>query len=537
MVMFLSLVLKEFKNGSLARKMKKGNFLGILLNIILVLGFLVLEIYIYSMLNAKLRVFVGASEAFLTLFLFLIGFVNILYLVTKVRATLFDPVDNKIIITKPVSPTINMASKLVFIYLKDVLANLLISLPILIVFGIDHNVLARTFFLMALYPLIISLFETGVAFLLATPYQSIYTYFKNHFIFRLIVSIVMMVILCFTYSYILNLFLSLVRDNNIYAIFSSSTIKMMSQIAPFLMPTRLYLLASINYQYIHLITLVLVSLLVFCVGASLGSKLYFTLMKKELQEKVKAKKHAIVITSAKKALFKKEIMLYFENGSSIFSFGSLLILQPALTVIVVQAMNLIFRTGILTYITNSFTYLLPLIQMLFVALFATFINTISSFVITREKHTGIRICKTIPVSYKEQIFVKMIVPFISSFSVLFITMLILILTGTCSLLNGVFSFLFALVLNFFLEFVSVRNDLKRPSIDVVENNRSVMITLLPVVLSILYVAAMFILNFIGLPYWAAFIIVFGLLLVFTTAYVFYFTKRVSKYFVALEVRN
>ena len=112
--MFLNLVLKEFD------KLKKKNLLSLFLNLVLAIGFVFIEIYLYKMINEKLMAFKGASLSFLTIFLFVVSIAHILFLTAKVRKTMYSKTDSDILINKPVSPVLNIMSKIVFIYFNKI---------------------------------------------------------------------------------------------------------------------------------------------------------------------------------------------------------------------------------------------------------------------------------------------------------------------------------------------------------------------------------------------------------------------------------
>lgn len=534
--MFLNLVLKEFRNGALVTKLKKKNFLSVILNVLVSIAFVILEVYLFKMLNAKLSAFEGASIAFLNIFLFAISVIIILYQTTIVRKTLYSKEDNDILINKPVSPVMNMLAKIVFVYFRNILMNFVIAFPVLIIYGYDNHVISRVMFLMFMYPFIISIFETGMSYLLSIPYQMIYRFLQKHFIVQVITSIVIVIALCFAYSVVLNAFLTLVRDNNIYAIFSQSTIDKLDNIANYLVPTKFYI-QLLDFNFIGLFFILLISLVIFILGTSISSKIYLVSMAKEKENKQITKEKEIKIYSQTKALIRKELALYFEDSNSIFSFSSLLVIEPFLTVLVIQAMNTIFKTGMLSYVTSYFDYLSPLIQMLFISLFSTFINTSASFVISREKYRGIRICKTIPVSYNRHLIIKMIVPFVLSSISLFVTIIILMITKQVNVGIALLSFVFSLFLTVLLELLSISSDLKDPQVNGEESNRGAIISLLAIVVPLLSVSVIFLLTYAGVPLVGSFFIVLALLGVFVALYAFFFYKKASKRFVALEMRN
>lgn len=532
--MFLNLLIKEFKNGALTEKVKKSNFFSLLLNLILAASFVVLEIVLFRLLDRKLSVFPGAGEAFLIIFLFSVGAIHILYLTSVVRKTLFSSIDSAILITRPVNPVLSILSKIVFVYIRNVAENYLIAFPILFSFGTARAMNSRALFLIFLYPVFIAVFETGASFLLSLPYQGIHRFLKRHPLIKTGGSFLISIGLCFLYSEVLNAFLTLVRDNNIYAIFSERSILRMNEISVYLIPTRFFV-EMLDFEAAGFLSLAMISAAVFVLGTLIGSKFYLISLKKESGVQRVRRVGNCALVSPTRALLRKELALYFENSGSVFSHGNLVVMEPFLTVLVIEAMNMIFRTGILTYVSGSFPYFLPLIQMLFIALFSTFVNTTASFVISREGMQGVRILKTIPVSYKKQIRIKMLIPFMLSLISLTVSVSVLAIRRQMSLGNACLAFLFSTVLIVLLELISVEGDLKFASGE--NSNISALISLLSIVIPTAEVVLMFLLSLSGLPLIASFSIGFLILVSALCVRVVLFSKRITGRFIALEMRN
>ena len=162
--MIINLILKEFKNSSFFSKIKKRNFISAIISLVITLSFVVLEISVYAMLNNKISKYEGASEALLIIFLFGVSIVHIIYTSLVVNKTLYNKDDNSISINKPIDPSKTTFAKVMFIYLKNVFNNYFIAYPILVVFIINNKDLSRIHFLAFLYPVIISIFETGLSY-------------------------------------------------------------------------------------------------------------------------------------------------------------------------------------------------------------------------------------------------------------------------------------------------------------------------------------------------------------------------------------
>lgn len=534
--MLINLLLKELRNTSFFSKVRKGNALSAILGLITTLAFVVIEVVVFSLLNVKLAKYDGASKAFLIIFLFAVSVVHIFYLATLVRKTLYNKDDNTILLTKPIPPLTNTLAKVLYVYVKNLLNNYVIAVPILFVYASLNFAMPRIYFLVVLYPIFISIFETGVAYLISIPYHEIHKFLKKHIVIQMITSAILSVLLCIAYYYVLSTFLTLVRDNNILSIFSEETIAKFDDISKYLLPTTLYI-DVLDEKYESLFILIIISIFVFALGAIIGSKIYLYNLQNSRETKRKIKEKEYKLMSENKALLYKEFKILFEDSSSGgFSYSSLLLMQPILTVLVIIAMNTIFKTGMLSYVTSYFPYILELVQILFVILFASFINTSASFAISRE-HSCLRTLKTIPVSYRKQVFMKLIVPFIGSTIVTLISLIILACLKQISVVNALLTFIYSITLVAFLEIVSLNSDLKHPSIDSSDSNTSSIVGLISVLIPVLSIGVMFLLNYLEVHFILSFFIAYVIILLIGIPYVILFNKNMTKRFIALEMRN
>ena len=536
--MFLSLVFKEIKSIFSGDKFSKDKVLNTILSAIVSIFFIVIEISLYTMLNNRLSVYKGASVGFLTIFLFIISIIMTLYTTFVFRKTLFNEDDNKVLITKPIDPTVNVISKVLFTYLKCAIVNLLVTVPILVVYGIGLKLQPRFFFLMSVYPFFISLFECGLACILTIAYQPIYKFLKQHYVIQSIISVLIIITLCLGYSYVLNLFLKLVQSNSLLSIFTTESINNFNKVAYYLIPIRFYI-DAISGQYEGILYTLLVTLPVLIVGVTGAQLMYRYFIKREADQSSGRKpKHYVIpkVTSVRKTLLKKELQLLF-NSNDMFSYTGLFVMQPFLTILIINAMNIIFSTGALSYVVSYFPYVSGLIHIIFILLFSGYINTSCSAVISKEGANGIRICKTIPVSYKEQILIKMAVPFACSLVSLVITCLSLTIFGQITFENSVYGFLLALEIDALLEIILVSSDLNNNESFSKKANSNSYIELVAILLPVVIVIVMFLLTYAGLPMIITFVILFLVLAGITIGIGFKLLSHIGQKFLLLEMRT
>lgn len=534
--MLVSLLLKELKNNSFFSRIRKGNILSAILELCITLIYITIEIVVFSLLLNKVNKFEGADRAFLIIFLFLMTIINVVYFALKLRKLLYNDADNIILLSKPINPLINTLSKVIYIYLKNILNNFVLAVPLIVIYVNKTQFLPRFYFIALLYSLIISIFETGLAYMFSIPIYEIHKLLKKHAIIKTICSIVFIFALCIVYNFILSLFLNLVRENNILSIFSIETIDTFTKFSKFLFPTYFYVLL-IEEHYIFLILLLLISFASLVIGVSIGNLVYYYNLKNNKETKIRVKQKEYKIMKPHIALLRKEVILLFDTKiMSGLSYGSLLIIQPVLTFIVVKAMETVFKSGMLVFVNSYFPYVIELFNLLFIMLFACFIYNTASFSISREKQS-LRLLKSIPIDYKLQAFIKLFVPYICSLIMTFLSISVLFISGNINFLPALFTFVFLAILMLLLGEISLSSDLKRPSDDDSSSNSASIVGAVAIFIPTVTISLMFIINYIGSNTLVGFAVAIFVLFNIFIPYSIYFYKKVGKRFLALEMRN
>ena len=532
--MIKSLILKEIKTTSIGSKLKKENLLNTVLELVLYVGFIAIEVYLFHMLSAKFQAYNGVAEAFLVIFLTLISAVLTVVLAMQARKSLFSAEDASIMLTKPIKPLDNVISKILFVYIKNVFFNFCVAFPVLISYTINTHAHAYVVVFCVLYPIIASCFETGLACILSLPLQQLHLLLKRFAILQIIVSIAVIAGFCYLYSHVLNIFMVLVKDGNISTIFTNESLETMRVIGAYCIPARFFVPVFYG-KYFEILIMIAIAVVVLALGTVLGAVFYMHFIKAEKESKSKSVNKFKKTMSPTKALFVKEFKLIF-SSNSVFSFAGLLFMQPILTFAIVKAINVIFKSGVFSFLSSMFTFLMPIVGIIFVTLFSVIINTSSSFILQREGYSGIKICKLIPVSYKKQVFVKMVVPFVSSLVSLIVSVVVLVAFKEMSVISGVLAFLLALVLEVIMEIVCVSADLRNKQKEE-GSSLAAVIEIVSILVPLVLVALIGVLAYMGLNFYVAFAIPFAIALVVMVAYAIVFAKGINKKFVLLETRN
>ena len=234
-----------------------------------------------------------------------------------------------------------------------------------------------------------------------------------------------------------------------------------------------------------------------------------------------------------KTLVKKEVTLLTKNADYTLSFTGLLIVQPFLAYMVITALNTIFSSGVFSYYISVVPNFIPLMDILIMMLFTVIISQGANSYIQMEKKT-IKVMKTIPVNYKLQLLIKVLIPFTLSAVSLLITMLILLITGLITFSTFICGFIMIIVLLVVFDVVSLKEELsirnKKPRSTVLSN-------ILSYVLPFLYFIVCAALSYFGLNIYLAYLIGFVIFLIIGIPIILLLNKNMNSLFMDLDVVN
>lgn len=509
--MFLELLRKEFiqrKNDE-----KQSQVMAILscfFRILLLGAFISLECYIALSLDKKIEQYSSyGTFDFFVLFLFSMMLLDIVFTMVKARKTIFNQKDNQVILPLPISPSVQVTSKVAYLFIESVIFGLATSTPLIICYGVSRNFIPYYYIFACLYPILISFFSVGVSLLLSLIYQQIYKLIKKSDIAQFISASVIVILLCYLYQFVLNLFLTALNDSSVGGVFSSDFVNFAHKGRYYFMPV--YYLMDMVIEHSNIASDILLflgsSLLVVTLGIGITSICYLHEIKnggetnKGKEKKVKNKK----LLSPFKMLLKKEIDLLFRDEANLFSYTSLLILCPFLTFAVISSLNGIIYDNLRFYATY-FPELISGINLTLILLFSSVINSSASLSMSRENKALI-IVKYIPVSPFKQIMAKILIPLCLSFFSLLVTDVVLISTGIITLPVFFSSLFIGTLLIMFSNVFGIYSDMHDMNFDDRKIKLSPINDIVPIVLPLLIFALFFLLSvFAHLPSWALYLI-------------------------------
>ncbi len=540
--MFLELLRKEFiqrKND------EKQSVLGLAFSIffrILLLGsFIALECYIALSLDKKINQYSSyGSFDFLAMFLFAVMLLDVIFTMVKARKTIFDEKDNQLTLLLPISPSTQVVSKVVYLYIESIIFSLVTASPLLICYGASRGYIPYYYVFSILYPCLISIFSVGLSLLLSLLYQQIYKLIKRSDIAQLLSASVIVILLCYLYQFVLNLFLTALNDSSIGGMFSSSFVDALHNARYFLMPVY-YLLDMVTIKSniaSDILFFLGFSLLFATFGIGLTSVIYLHELKndkesnKDNEKPLKKKK----LLSPFKMLLKKESDLLFKDETNLFSYTSLLILCPFLTHAVISSLNGIIYDNLRFYATY-FPELISGINLTLILLFSSVINSSASKAMSRERKALI-IVKYIPVSPFKQILAKLIMPISLSLVSLLLTDIVLISSGIISvsvffssLFIGSLMIVFSNVFGIYCDMHDMNTEERKIKLSPIND-------LIPLILPLLIFVSFFLLSVFALfPSWALYLFACMMSLVLLSPSCICLKKRYLSSFRKMEVSN
>ena len=528
----LNLLLKDFKLLFGGKGSLKKNITSAITSILIFAVFLVIETFMFSMILSKIRNYNNATIPFLTLFLFFISVVQIALDVMQAHKLFFNEKDNAQLILHPVSNGKLIGSKLVFLFLSHFITTSLLVYPLIVSYGVIIGKQPMHYYLGVFYPVVSFLFEAGIALLLVYPVKIFIDFLKKYTVVQFAFALVVMCFACIVYNTVLTWFMTLVVNNDVTALFTVDSIEFLANLRQYLLPANLYADVFFSGAIQKLFFCLAIFAGIFVLGTTLAVACFHHLRAFRLSDRKRNNK-VVGNMTPERALLKKEWLLLFRDSGNIFSFTGLLMIQPFLVYVVVHSLNTVFSSGTFAYYMSTFPELLPLLDMLIVMLFSVIINGGASDYYEREEGT-LRIVKTLPVSIRKQVFIKVIVPFALSFLSLIVTTLVLWISGVVSFLTFAFATLLTTMLLVTFVVVSLKEQLTMQRTHAEESALTSIYTYL---LPLLFIAGSVAGTLYGLPLWAAYLIGIAFFGILALPHFIHLKKKIESGFADMEPIN
>ena len=530
----LNLLFKDFKLMFKQEKRLSTRIISGLFTLLFVGSFVAIEVFLFNTIINKISNFSGATEAFLSLFLFIISLLLIISAVVNARKLFFNEKDIEQLSVHPVSNAAVICSKLIFLFVTHYVTSLIFVFPIFLAYGLHSGKTISFYYLGLFYPILSFLFEMGVGLILVYPSWLLKKYLEKHLIVQYVTSLVILFVGCFLYAQVLNLFIEMVAGNNVLSLFTTTSINKLIELEKFEIPINFLIEAFVLRNTTSLVPFLLIAFGIFVLGATITIFAYnyvrnisMTSAKKEMTEK-EFKPMSVI-----KTLIRKEVIVLTKNADYTTTYTGLLIVQPFLAFLVIKALNSIFSTGVFAYYITVVPNFIPLMDILLLMLFTVIIGQGANNYIQMEKST-IKVMKTIPVKYTIQLGVKVMIPFVLSMSSLLITLLVLLCGKLIDFQTFICGFVLVTTLLIVFDIVSLKEEL---SIRNKKPRSTFLSSMLSYVLPILYFVVCAVLSYFGLDIYLAYLAGWLVFIIIGLPIALILWKKMNSLFMDLDVVN
>ena len=528
----LNLLKKDFHlffpdYGYLRKKIASSLFIAIIMAM-----FIAIEVFVFSTILNKIKIYNNAAPAFFSIFLFVVVILLTIAAIVNASKLFFNEQDFHQMMIYPISNVKKIVTKLVFLFIFQYALNVAFAFPLFISYGIILNISSSFYFVMLIYPILSFLFEAGVAMLLVYPYKMISSFLKNHLLIQFIVMLILLAGGIYLYGNFLTLFMSLVSNNQMEQLFTTTFITWLTNLGNNLFPTNFLVHFFVSFDVGAFFIYLGIVIAIFALGLTLVS-IFYTHFSQSIQKSRHGFQKEMHIYSPIISLIRKEIILLFKDSNYIFSSTGLLLVQPFLSYLICSAMSTVFMRGTFAYYIIMIPNFLPLVNISFLVLITIIINKGANQYITMEQN-NIRLLKSLPIKPTTQLLIKVAIPFCLSFIFSLFSFLTLYLTGVIDGYTFLIGFVVNTILLFVVDVISLYEELK------VHKNGSkntLLSTIYSYLLILIFFVTSVVLSYFYIDTTIVFLVSILVLMVLTLPFLICIRSRATRLFNALEVTN
>jgi ABC-2 type transport system permease protein len=369
----------------------------------------------------------------LSLRIFFLGFesntelISIVILVTQiisfvfatgyVLSNLFMSKENVLLMVLPVSPNEIFISKIVLLYVQELIINTLYTLPLLVIVGLSSPGLSLSYYyLMPALLILLPVLPLALASIVAVPLMFLIRFLKKHLILWSL-----LILGCFAYGF--TIYMKAVKA--VTLVFNSRSrqieeiLKVNEKVLQFGQKNFLYFHVTeglITAERVYWLGLFLVlSITVLEAGILVVKPLYFRMTMSSLEESTgkQPKKKTYTVYSPFVSLLIKEIKTVFRSPNYLFQYFLYVLLMPVIVIAYDQLLIPFTRNEAgMSMVIGA--------HILIVAMMAMLANIVSASAITREGGC-FYLMKVSPTDYYLQTFAKLVFNMLFSITAIIVT--------------------------------------------------------------------------------------------------------------------
>ena len=529
----LTLLIKDFKLMFSGGKGSSKGWIRALVSVLFVGFFIGIEVFLFSAILDRIKAYSDARIIFIRLFLFLLSVLMTFSAIFRARKLFFNEQDIRQLANHPVENSKLIFSKMVFLVLVQCATALIFEYPIFIAYGVAIHKPVLFYYQTFFYPLLAAILELGIALLLVYPVHMLLEFLKKHVVLEFLLTVALIFAVAIPYGRVLNVFVELVTENALTMLFTEESLLQMRGFTENVVPLNLLADAFLTNHMLSIFIYLALAGGVLVMGLTLTVYAFHHVRNMTVHAHVRVRKRPLCVRTPRQALIRKELALLTKNSDYVFSFSGLLVAQPFIAYLIVTAMNAIFSSGTFLYYTGFFPGFVPLMDVFLILMITLIINSGANRYVTMEERT-VKNMKTIPVPYRTQLLIKMLLPYSMSAALLLVTVLLLWILGVISVATAIFALLLSLAALLVFDLASLREELH------VRHGRprtTFLSSLISYVLPLSYVVLGAVLAFFGFPVWATGLL--GLLLfgILGLPLFLQLRRRMGDWFMELEAIN
>ena len=165
----LTLLIKDFRLMFSGQRNGAKSVLRALISAVFIACFVAIESFLFSEILKRIAKFSGAPTTMTMLFLLIISAFMTVGGVFQAKKLFFNEQDIQQLANHPVTNSMMILSKLIFLFIVHYATSFLFEFPIFVAYGRIFNKPMLFYYKALFYPLLASIFELGIALLVVYP--------------------------------------------------------------------------------------------------------------------------------------------------------------------------------------------------------------------------------------------------------------------------------------------------------------------------------------------------------------------------------
>lgn len=363
------------------------------------------------------------GDGLLTIVLLAVQLVTLFFAIGRIVSVLYLSKDNEMLICMPVTPNQLFISKILLIYIREVSASAMFTVPLLLSLAILGGMKLSFYLSIPLLVLLLPIFPIVLASFISIPVMAVVRFLKRHAVLA-IIAILVLVSTCL-WAYV-SLIGKIAGNFNIVNQQLETVIKInavLSDIGGKIVVYAQLVKAMLSFKYWYWYAVFLLICAVVSALTVLAIRpLYFKMAMSSMENSVKVNKKARPFKKSSPflTLIKKEALCIFRSPTDVFEYFLFTLLMP----FIVFSYDKLLTT---ITVNQAGINMIAGAHVMVVAILAMLSNIASASAISRDG-ANFYFSKTVPVNYYVQIFAKL------AFNALFTTGAIIV-TAIVSIFN------------------------------------------------------------------------------------------------------